>query len=422
MSQDNVITFLKNRGFLDSFTNEEELIQHVMDRRCVYVGFDPTADSLHLGNLVGIIALRWFQKFGHTVVALMGGATAKIGDPSGKSAERPLLSEKQIQSNLSQIEKQFGQTLDSEALKLLNNDAWLSKWNLIDFLREVGKHFRMGPMLAKESVKSRLNSSEGMSFTEFTYQMMQGYDFHYLQEHEGVTVQLGGSDQWGNITAGIELARKLSQAECFGATFPLLTRSDGKKFGKSEGGAIWLSKEKCSPYAFYQYLFRIPDTDIIKMLKMLTFLSDEEIADDEHKLQSGELPPNTLQAKLAEEVTRYVHGEEGVESALAVTKALAPGSTVTLTKEIIEAVYEEMPHVEIEKDELLDKTYADVAKEAGLFDAKGEANRLLKNGGAYINNEKWTETTQKTSESDLISNTYLLIGAGKKKKMIIKAL
>ena len=254
----NVIDALIERGFIDQITHQE-LRDRVNKPIKVYVGFDPTADSLHLGNLVGIMGLAWFQKFGHTPYVILGGATGLIGDPSGKSAERNLLDADTLAHNIRCLESFFKHILQfSEGPRpvILNNNDWLGKFSLVDFLRDVGKHFRLGPMLAKEMVRTRLESEDGMSFTEFTYQTLQGYDFHYLCKEHGVTLQMGGSDQWGNITAGTELNRKLGGETLYGVIFPLLTRSDGKKFGKSESGAIWLSGDKLSPYQFYQHLFQ----------------------------------------------------------------------------------------------------------------------------------------------------------------------
>lgn len=416
----NLVELLEERGFIDSLTNKEALESLCETPQKVYIGFDPTASSLHLGNLVGIIAMSWFQRYGHTAVAVLGGATGKIGDPSGKSVERPLLTYEELQYNVEEIRKQFERTLDPQHLEIMNNDTWLSSLNLIDFLRDIGKHFRMGPMLAKDSVKTRIGSEEGMSFTEFTYQIMQGYDFYHLSQEHGVHIQLGGSDQWGNITAGIELTRKLVQKEVYGVTFPLLTRSDGKKFGKSEGGAIWLCPSQCSPYAFYQYLFRIPDADIIRMLKMLTFLSIEEIKGYEAQLSNGELAPNTLQRLLAQEVTRFVHGESGVTSAEKVTAALAPGSKAELDGEVIENILGEIPHATLPREAVEGRTYAEIASASGLFQSKSEAVRMIKNGGAYVNNKKIEDVTTPIEASSFIDGLYLLVGAGKKKKQIIK--
>ena len=418
-----VIDVLEKRGFIDAISSDE-LREKVKAPLKLYIGFDPTADSLHLGNLVGIVALTWFQKYGHTPVILLGGGTSKIGDPSGKSVERPLIDEELVKKNVDGIRKQFERCLDFShptALPLMvNNDDWLSSYSLIEFLRNVGKHFRLGPMLGKDSVRSRLNSEEGISFTEFTYQVLQGYDFYYLYKEKDICLQMGGSDQWGNITAGIELTRKLTGESIFGMTYPLLTRSDGKKFGKSEEGAIWLDPEKTSPYQFYQHLVRVTDADVTKLMRMLTFMDVEEILAFEEEIASGEFIPFAAQKRLAEEVTQFVHGNEGVQIALRVTAALAPGSKASLDPHILEEIARDMPHVSLDKGEILDQKYTDVISKAGFVASKGEAQRLIKNGGAYLNNEKIENPAFTIATEHLIGNKYMMLGAGKKKKMLIK--
>ena len=414
----NVIAYLKARDFIDCMTSEavEEFFN---EPRRVYIGFDMTADSMHLGNLVGVVTLKWFQKFGHTPVVLLGGATTKVGDPSGKDKERPLLDLKAIDANLVKIRQQFERFLDfsGDQALLLNNDDWFASINFIDFLRDVGKHFRLGPMLGKESVKARLNSEEGMSFTEFCYQLLQGYDFFHLNQEHDVVLQAGGSDQWGNITAGIELARKLGAKNLHGLTFPLLTRSDGKKFGKSEEGAIWLSEELCSPYKFYQYLIKVPDADVTRLMRMLTFMEIEEIEEIEKAMANAAYEPNSAQRRLAEEVTRFVHGEEGLEAALRATSA-----STKLDLASLKEAASDLPSAELAKSEVMGLRFADVAVKAGLISSKGEANRLIKNGGAYLNNEKISDLSFSFSEKDLIGNQYLLLGAGKKKRVLISVL
>ncbi|HSX13577.1 MAG TPA: tyrosine--tRNA ligase [Chlamydiales bacterium] len=405
----NIITVLQERGFIDQMTSEE-LLKHVLQPIKVYVGFDPTADSLHLGNLVGIMGLAWFQRFGHTAVPLLGGATGLIGDPSGKSLERPLLDEKTLAYNVRKLESFFQKIVPD--CKVVNNDQWIGQFSLIDFLRDVGKHFRIGPMLAKESVRARVQSEEGMSFTEFSYQTLQGYDFYYLNKHHGVTLQMGGSDQWGNITAGIDLNRKLGGTPIYGITFPLLTRSDGKKFGKSEDGAIWLSEEKLSPYQLYQYLFRVPDADVIRLLKMLTFLDLEEIAEIEQQMHV----PNSAQKRLAVEVVRFVHGEEGVQSALKETSSMAPGSETDLRADTLK----NLPHTALGREEVVGQKFLDIVTRLGMTPSKSEATRLIKNGGAYMNNERVNDVALVIDEKDLIENTYLLLSTGKKNKKLIK--
>lgn len=414
---ENVVDFLEKRGFVDNITGDE-LKKRAISPLKVYIGFDPTADSLHLGNLVGIVALDWMQRFGHLPVALLGGATGKIGDPSGKSTERPLLSQEMLEKNVEGIRKQFERCLKDPVI--INNDDWLSSYGFIDFLRDVGKHFRVGPMLGKESVRSRIQSEEGISYTEFSYQVLQGYDFYYLSEKKDVILQMGGSDQWGNITAGIELTRKLSGKPIYGLTYPLLTRSDGTKFGKSEEGAIWLDSKRTSPYQFYQYLVRISDADVIQLLRMLTFIDLEEIFKFEKAFKSGSFTPNAAQRRLAEEVTRYVHGEEGLKIALKVTEAAAPGSKASLDPEVLEEIARDMPHIALSLAEVVDQKYSDVAAASGLFTSKSEAVRLIKNGGAYLNNEKIEDSSFQIESKHVIGGKYLLFGAGKKKKILVK--
>jgi tyrosyl-tRNA synthetase len=414
----NVIDILIERGFIDQMTHEA-LRERVNQPIKAYVGFDPTADSLHLGNLVPIMGLAWFQKFGHTPVAILGGATGLIGDPSGKSSERNLLDTQTLSHNVSCLEKFFKKILafkSGPSPLILNNNDWLGKFSFVDFLRDVGKHFRIGTMMSKEMVRNRLQSDEGMSFTEFSYQILQAYDFYYLCKEYGVTLQMGASDQWGNITAGTEFNRKLGGETLFGLTFPLLTRSDGKKFGKSEEGAIWLSSEKLSPYQFYQYLVRVPDADVIRLLKILTFLDMEEIRSIEAKMDS----PNYAQKRLAEEVTRFVHGEEGLQAALKVTEGMAPGSEAQLSASILKELSEDMPSKELQLADVVGHKFVDIAVQVGLVPSKSEASKLIKNGGAYLNNERLTDTAFIISSSNLIDQSYLLLSVGKKKRLLIK--
>jgi len=417
----NVITLLEERGFIDQKSSDdvEKLVEKPIN---LYVGFDPTAESLHLGNFVGIMALLWFQKHGHTPYILLGGATGRIGDPSGKSQERPLLQEEQIQKNISCLESFFIKLFsrfDGPKPVIVNNDSWYKDFSFIDFLRDIGKQFRMGPMLAKESVKQRLNQEEGMSFTEFSYQMLQGYDFCHLKKQDNVILQMGGSDQWGNITAGIEYTRKKEAETVYGITFPLLTRADGKKFGKTEKGAIWLDDKVLSPYQFYQHLFRVSDADVIKLMRLLTFMDLEEIQKIEKSMKDPDYIPNTAQKKLAEQVTLIVHGQEGLDVALKVTEGAKPGKQTVLSKEVLKEIAKDMPNKQLSKKEVVGQKISDIAVLIGLVSSKGEMNRLIKNGGAYLNNEKIEQTTCTIEEKDLIDDVFLLFGAGKKKKILV---
>ena len=415
---ENIIQCLNKRGFIDAVTSQQ--LESFSEKSFkAYIGFDPTADSLHLGNLVGIVALGWLKRFGHDPVVLIGGATAKIGDPSGKMEERPLLDSKIIEEHAISIKSQLEKLLGNLSL-VFNNDSWISSFSFIEFLRDVGKHFRLGPMLGKESVRSRLDSEEGMSFTEFSYQILQGYDFYHLFKNHQVTLQIGGSDQWGNITAGIELTRKLTGQSVYGLTFPLLTQSNGKKFGKSESGAIWLDPLKTSPYQFYQYLIRVSDDDVIQLMRMLTFIDIEEIMAFEKAIASGDFEPNSAQKRLASEVTQFVHGKEGLQKALQVSAAIRPGSESTLDLTVLEEISKDMPYSEMTKAEVLHQKYIEVSKNAGLVTSKSEAIRLIKNGGAYLNNKKISDPAFIIEEKHVIGGRYLLVSAGKKKKALIQ--
>lgn len=418
----NVIEVLQERGFIDSMTSEE--IRELVNRPIsVYCGFDPTGDSLHLGNLVAIMGLAWFQRYGHRPVAIVGGATGMIGDPSGKQSERQLLDEKTISENLEGIRKNLRAILDFQGSNpplVLNNYDWFKDFSFIGFLRDVGKFFRIGPMLAKDSVKARLNSEEGMSFTEFSYQLLQGYDFLHLFRTEDVRIQLGGSDQWGNITAGTDLIRKVLGKSAGGITFPLLTKSDGQKFGKSEKGAIWLSPEKLSPYEFYQHLVRVADDDVIKLMRMITFMDMSEVRHYEAMMKEPSYVPNTAQRRLAEEVTRIVHGEEALQKALRATELAAPGSETKLDAQALEEISQDIPSHHLRKSEILDQKLLDVIVAIGMQPSKSAVRRLIENGGVYLNNQKVSDVNYIFSKEDIIDDKLALIAIGKKNKMLLQ--
>ena len=401
------------RGFVESATDPE--LWNLLNKQSIpfYWGIDPTAESPHLGNWVGIIAAMQLESLGHKPVILVGGATGLIGDPSGKDMERPLLSKETIQANVDSLTKVLKQFLKNPIV--VNNIDWFSKMSAIEFLRDVGKQFRLGPMLAKESVKNRLHSEEGMSYTEFSYQLLQGYDFYHLFEKQGVLLQIGGSDQYGNITAGIEFTRRMTKKGVYGLTFPLLVRSDGKKFGKSEEGAIWLKKELSSPFEMYQYLIRIPDKDVIQMMKMLTLMDIEEIRAVEKEVQAN---PNFAQKKLAETVTKLVHGEAGLTEALQATEALTPGKMI-FQEENLESARENMPNVELMADQVVGVPYVDVAVQSGLLGSKGEVRRLIQNQGAYFNGKKVTDPQFVITKESLLQENLCILSAGKKKSLLI---
>lgn len=433
-NKSNIIYTLKQRGLIEQTTAADFDPNTSLKAYC---GFDPTAESLHLGNLIGLIVLSWFRIHGHSAVALIGGATGRIGDPSGKSLERPELDSQTIENNCREIKSLIGKILTNSSMDcteesvldtnpqkylILDNFDWWKEVKLLDFLKGVGRYARVGTMMAKESVKKRLKSEEGMSYTEFTYQLLQGYDFVYLFENYGVNLQIGGSDQWGNITSGTDLIRKKLQVEgaAYGLTFPLLLKSDGTKFGKSEDGAIWLSSKMLSPYKFYQYFISVPDVDVVRFLKILTFLSMDEIEELEKQMNMPKYVPNTLQRRLAEEVTRFVHGEEGLVEALKATEALRPGAETVLNSKTIEAIAEDVPSCSLSYDAVLNCCLVDVSVNSGLLSSKSAARRLVKQGGLYLNNTKVENEDKVIEKGDIVDGKVLLLSAGKKNKMVIR--
>lgn len=408
--------------------------EHLMEEmRSAYVGFDPTADSLHIGNLVPIMLLAHFQRSGHKPFALVGGATGMIGDPSGKSSERNLLDEKTLQHNQDCVRKQLSQFLDftsgaDNQAVMVNNYDWMKDFSFLDFIRDVGKHITVNYMMAKDSVKNRLSgeSADGMSFTEFTYQLVQGYDFLHLFQHQKCTLQMGGSDQWGNITTGTELIRRIGGGKGYALTCPLITKSDGSKFGKSEGGNVWLDSKRTSPYKFYQYWLNTSDDDAEKYIKIFTFLEKDAI--EELILQHQEAPhQRALQKKLAEEVTLTVHGAEALENAITASNILFGKSTSENLKSLDEVtfldVFEGVPQSEIARTEIeagLDMIGA-LAEKTGFLKSNGEARRALKENSISVNKEKVGEDYVITS-SDLINDTFVLLQRGRKSYFVLRVL
>jgi tyrosyl-tRNA synthetase len=392
-----------------------------------YIGFDPTADSLHIGNMVQIMTLVHFQRCGHKPLALVGGATGMVGDPSGKSQERNLLDEETLNNNLVSVKKQLEKFLDfssDNAAEVVNNFDWFKSFNFLDFIRDVGKHITVNYMLSKDSVKSRLES--GLSFTEFSYQLVQGYDFYYLWKHKDVKLQLGGSDQWGNIVTGTELIRRKESGEAFAMTTPLLTKADGSKFGKTEGGNIWLDAEKTSPYKFYQYWLNASDEDVVKYIKIFSLLGQEEIEDLIKK--HNEAPhKRLLQSSLAAEITERVHSKEDLETAIKASSILFGRSTTedlaSIDKNTLLQVFEGVPQAEISKTQF--ESCASVtdllskATDGIIFPSKGEAKRMISGGGVSINKIKLDSPEQKPA-FELLQNTYLLAQKGKKNYYLIR--
>ncbi|KAL9246215.1 hypothetical protein vseg_019778 [Gypsophila vaccaria] len=423
-SQKNVIDILEQRGLIDALTSptlRAACSPHAPPLK-VYCGFDPTADSLHLGNLIGVVVLSWFHRCGHSPVALIGGATALIGDPSGKSSERPSLDDATLADNTLAISQLLGKIGRNNFL-LVNNYDWWKQLTFLDFMKNVGRHARVGAMMSKDSVKKRLESEHGMSFMEFSYQLLQGYDFLHLWRHQGVCVQIGGSDQWGNITAGTDLIRRIFcvDDEVYGMTFPLLLKSDGTKFGKSEEGAVWLSPRLLSPYKFYQYFFGVADEDVVRFLRILTFLELEEIEEIERGMKEGAgYVPNSAQRRLAEELTRFVHGEEGLEEAVKATQALRPGAETRLDWGAIEGIAKDVPCYSLGYERVLGMAVVELSVLTGLLESKSAVRRMLKQGGLYLNNNRVDSEAKVIEVDDIVDGKVLLLSAGKKNKMVVR--
>ena len=415
----------------DMMPGTEEQLQKELTS--AYVGIDPTADSLHIGHLVGVMMLRHFQRAGHRPIALIGGATGMIGDPSMKSAERNLLDEETLRHNQECIKQQLAKFLDFDsdapnAAKLVNNYDWMKDYSFLNFIRDIGKHITVNYMMAKDSVKKRLSrdSSVGMSFTEFSYQLLQGYDFLYLYEHEGCRLQMGGSDQWGNITTGTELIRRKTGGEAFALTCPLITKADGGKFGKTESGNVWLDRRYTAPYKFYQFWLNVSDADAAKYIKIFTALDQEEI---NALIAEQEAAPHLrpLQKRLAKEVTVMVHSEADYEAAVEASNILFGNATHEalwkLDEDTLLAVFEGVPHFEVSREELAAGVKAaDLCTEkAAIFASKGEMRKLVQSGGVSLNKEKLAAADAVIDSSALLDGKYLLVQRGKKNYYLVIA-
>jgi tyrosyl-tRNA synthetase len=423
----NFLDELRWRGMIhDMMPGAEEQLNKEMT--AAYIGFDPTADSLHIGSLVQIMILVHLQKAGHKPVALLGGATGMVGDPSGKSKERNLLTKEELDHNLHGVKSQLERFLDfnsgSNSAEMVNNYDWFKDYNFLEFIRDVGKHITVNYMMAKDSVKGRLES--GMSFTEFSYQLVQGYDFYYLYKHKNCKLQLGGSDQWGNITTGTELIRRMDGGEAFAITTPLIKKADGTKFGKTEGGNVWLDKNRTSPYKFYQYWINSSDEDAKNYIRIFTLKSREEIEalEREHN-QAPYL--RTLQKALADDITVRVHSQEELDKAVNASRILFGKSTTEELSQIDEAmllsVFEGVPMIQISRDAFSSTTnpvdlLSEVTK-SEIFPSKGEARRMIQGGGVSINKEK-VEKPEAMPEIHLLQGKYLLVQKGKKNYYLIE--
>ena len=427
----NFVEELKWRGMIHDITPgaEEELMK---GPAAAYVGIDPTGDSLHIGHLVSVMILKHFQNCGHKPYALVGGATGMIGDPSMKSAERNLLDEETLGHNVECIKAQLGRFLDFDsdspnAAKLVNNYDWMKDYTFINFARDIGKLITVNYRMSKDSVKKRLSrdSSEGMSFAGCSYQLLQAYDSLYLYEHEGVSLQLGGADQWGNITTGTELIRRTLGEQAFALTCPLITKSDGTKFGKTEKGNIWLDPKKTSPYEFYQFWLNVADDDAEKYIKIFTMLDRETIesAIEEHRQDPGR---RSLQQLLAKEVTIMIHGETEYANALAASKMLFGNSTSEELRKLDEktflAVFNGVPTFDVPKSELPCNILDFLAVKTGVFPSKGEARKMTAGGGVSINKDKVTDINYEVSEKDIMDGKYILAQKGKKNYFIINVI
>jgi len=426
----NFVEELRWRGLLhDIMPDTEEYL--LKNKTAGYIGFDPTADSLHIGSLVQILILKHFQNAGHKPIALVGGATGMVGDPSGKSAERNLLDEATLLKNVNGVKAQLARFLDFDSAsenpaELVNNFDWMKDISLIDFVRDTGKHITVNYMMAKDSVKKRLGSEskEGMSFTEFTYQLFQGYDFYHLYKEMDCKLQMGGSDQWGNITTGTELIRRKAQGKAYAITVPLVTKADGTKFGKTEGGNVWLDANRTSPYKFYQYWLNSSDEDAEKYIKIFTFLDKETV---EALIAEHKKAPHMrlLQKKLGEEVTVMTHGQEAFENAIKASNILFGKSTGEDLKSLDEQtfldVFDGVPQASVSKDDIkegLDMIGALAAK-TGFLNSNGEARRALKENAISVNKEKVKEDFT-ISNTDLIADKYVLLQRGKKNYYLLK--
>jgi tyrosyl-tRNA synthetase len=425
----NFVQELKWRGMVHNIMpGTEELL--LKEQTSAYVGIDPTADSLHIGHLVSIMMLKHFQACGHKPFALVGGATGMIGDPSMKSAERNLLDEETLRHNQNAIRAQLGRFLDfdsdsSNAAQLVNNYDWMKEYTFLNFIRDIGKHITVNYMMSKDSVKKRItgDEKEGMSFTEFTYQLVQGYDYLFLYKHYGCKLQMGGSDQWGNITTGTELIRRKEGGEAYALTCPLITKADGGKFGKTEQGNVWLDAKYTSPYKFYQFWLNVSDEDAQRYVKIFTMLDKQTIdtAIEAHLLEPHK---RELQKLLAKEVTTMVHGEEEYKKALEASGILFGNSTSEALRGLDEdtflTVFEGVPQFSINKDDLKENIVELLAVKSSVFPSKGECRKMVQGGGVSINKEKADSPELIINESELLNNKYLLIQRGKKNYYILK--
>ena len=423
-----ILDDLRWRGLYADCTDIEALTHRLLQGPItLYAGFDPTADSLHVGNLVPLLALRRFQIAGHRPIALAGGATGMVGDPSGRSTERNLQTAEQVTHNIAAIRQQLERFLDFSAAtnpaQLVDNASWTAPITFLEFLRDVGKYFPVNAMLAKESVRSRLEGESGISYTEFSYQLLQANDFLHLRETAQCELQVGATDQWGNITAGTDLIRKKSGATAWGLTFPLLTKSDGTKYGKSAGGAVWLDPKRTTPYRFYQFFMQAEDADVIKLLKVLTFLSQEEITALESEVQRN-AGARAAQKALAQAATTLVHGESAAADALRASEIMFGGKLDGISESVFRDVVGEVPTFDLEKFKLegAGLSLLDALIHAGLAPSRGQARKDVDGGGIYLNNVRVTESSRSVTTDDLAFGGFLLLRKGKRTYAVLRVI
>lgn len=422
----NLLSELQNREFI--YQMSDPALGDLLNKEMisVYAGFDPSASSLHLGHLIPVIGLMRFQRAGHRPIAVVGGATGMIGDPSGKDAERQLLNLETIRGNEEALRKQLSRFLDFDcgdnSAVLVNNYDWLGSYNYLDFLREVGKHFSVNQMIAKESVKQRLeNRDQGISYTEFSYQILQSYDFHHLWKAENCRLQIGGSDQWGNITAGIDLCRRMGGPQLYGITFPLLMTAGGKKFGKSEGNAVWLDSSMTQPYDFFQYFIQTDDRDVMRFLRLFTFLDLDELQSLEHELSTNP-EARVCQRTLAAEATQLVHGEAGLKAAEGATRIFFGGEAIEgYDDNVLKTIFADVSSTDLSRDRLTDGIpVIDLLVECAVCKSKGEARRLISSGGAYCNNVRINDSTETVDLDNLASESFMVLRSGKKRYFLVQ--
>jgi tyrosyl-tRNA synthetase len=420
-----ILEELQWRGLVADCTDTAELTKKISAPITLYCGFDPTADSLHVGNLVPLLGLRRFQLLGHHPIALAGGATGSIGDPSGRTQERQLLTRELLDHNIASVKTQLAKLLDFESkqnpARLMDNATWTAGVSFLDFLRDIGKHFTVNQMIAKESVRARMEDREvGISYTEFSYMLLQAFDFYHLRKEFNCELQIGATDQWGNITAGTDLCRKKLGAAAFGLTFPLMTKADGTKYGKTASGTVWLDAKKTSPYRFYQFFVQLDDADVIKILKMLSFATQAQVAEleQQHAANPGARAPHKF---LGRELTELIHGKTAADDALRASEILFGGELTGVSESTFSEIVGEVPTKEIEKSQLdaAGVPLVELLIHAGLCPSKGQARKDIEGGGVNINNVREASATRSVTSNDLLFGKHVLLRKGKKNYVVV---